>query len=120
MTAMPNSKLLKNQKPVCSVVLVAKPEFEHESSRTQCEPKLTVVIVAASQQASEAKVLGKKQASAQNVQSGVREVTAAAVAQVVHETIAIVVVIAMTAANVRLVQIVRLEPSEHLAKISHQ
>jgi hypothetical protein len=53
MTAMPNSKLLKNQKPVCSVVLVAKPEFEHESSQTQCEPKLTVVIVAASQQASE-------------------------------------------------------------------
>jgi hypothetical protein len=47
-------------------------------------------------------------------------VTAAAVAQVVHETIAIVVVIAMTAANVRLVQIVRLEPSEHLAKIFHQ
>jgi hypothetical protein len=50
-------------------------------------------------------------------------VTAAAVAQVVHETIAIVVVIAMTAANVRLVQIVRLESnaaSERLAKISHQ
>jgi hypothetical protein len=53
MTAMPNSKLLKNQKPVCLVVLVAKPEFEHESSQTQCEPKPTVAIVAASQQASE-------------------------------------------------------------------
>jgi hypothetical protein len=53
MKAMLNSKLLKNQKPVCSVVLVAKPEYEHESSQTQCEPKLTVAIVVASQQASE-------------------------------------------------------------------
>jgi hypothetical protein len=53
MTAMPNLKLLKNQKPVCSVALVAKPEFEHELSRTQCEPKPIAVIVVASQQASE-------------------------------------------------------------------
>jgi hypothetical protein len=82
--------------------------------------KQIVVTVGASQRASEAKILVKIQASAQ---SEVREVTVEAVAQVVHETTAIVVVIAMIvmiAASAPRVQIVRLEPSEHPAKTYHQ
>jgi hypothetical protein len=50
-------------------------------------------------------------------------VTVEAVAQVVHETTAIVVVIAMIvmiAASAPRAQIVRLEPSEHPAKTYHQ
>jgi hypothetical protein len=82
--------------------------------------KQIVVTVGASQRASEAKILVKIQASAQ---SEVREVTVEAVAQVVHETTAIVVVIAMIvmiAASAPRAQIVRLEPSEHPAKTYHQ
>jgi hypothetical protein len=82
--------------------------------------KQIVVTVGASQRASEAKILVKIQASAQ---SEVREVTVEAVAQVVHETTAIVVVIAMIvmiAASAPRVQIVRLEPNEHPAKTYHQ
>jgi hypothetical protein len=82
--------------------------------------KQIVVTVGASQRASEAKILVKIQASAQ---SEVCEVTVEAVAQVVHETTAIVVVIAMIvmiAASASRAQIVRLEPSEHPAKTYHQ
>jgi hypothetical protein len=82
--------------------------------------KQIVVTVGASQRASEAKILVKIQASAQ---SEVREVTVEAVAKVVHETTAIVVVIAMIvmiAASAPRAQIVRLEPSEHPAKTYHQ
>jgi hypothetical protein len=79
--------------------------------------KQIVVTVGASQRASEAKILVKIQASAQ---SEVREVTVEAVAQVVHETTAIVVVIVMIAASAPRAQIVRLEPSEHPAKTYHQ
>jgi hypothetical protein len=85
--------------------------------------KQIVVTVGVSQQASEAKILVKMQASAQSVQSEVHEVTVEAVAQVVHETTAIVVVIAMIvmiAASAPRAQIVRLEPSEHPAKTYHQ
>jgi hypothetical protein len=88
MTAMPNLKLLKNQKPVCSVVLVAKPEFEHELSRTQCEPKLTVVIVAASQQASEQPSHVKSEPSgltAENAKNEVIEARAKSVRHARHE-----------------------------------
>jgi hypothetical protein len=82
--------------------------------------KQIVVTVGVSQQASEAKILVKMQASAQSVQSEVHEVTVEAVAQVVHETTAIVVVIAMIAASAPRAQIVRLEPSEHPVKTFHQ
>jgi hypothetical protein len=82
--------------------------------------KQIVVTVGVSQQASEAKIRVKMQASAQSVQSEVREVTVEAVAQAVHETTAIVVVIEMIAASAPRAQIVRLEPSEHPAKTYHQ
>jgi hypothetical protein len=84
MTAMPNLKLLKNQKPVCSVVLVAKPEFEHELSRTQCEPKLTVVIVAASQQASEQPSHVKSEPSGLTAENAKNEVIEARAKSVRH------------------------------------
>jgi hypothetical protein len=111
---------LKSQRLVCSVELAAKPVCVLESNLTRCVQKQIVVTVGASQRASEAKILVKIQASAQ---SEVREVTVEAVAQVVHETTAIVVVIAMIvmiAASAPRVQIVRLEPSEHPAKTYHQ
>jgi hypothetical protein len=108
---------LKSQRLVCSVELAAKPVCVLESNLTRCVQKQIVVTVGASQRASEAKILVKIQASAQ---SEVREVTVEAVAQVVHETTAIVVVIAMIEASAPRVQIVRLEPSEHPAKTYHQ
>jgi hypothetical protein len=111
---------LKSQRLVCSVELAAKPVCVLESNLTRCVQKQIVVTVGASQRASEAKILVKIQASAQ---SEVREVTVEAVAQVVHETTAIVVVIGMIvmiAASAPRVQIVRLEPSEHPAKTYHQ
>jgi hypothetical protein len=111
---------LKSQRLVCSVELAAKPVCVLESNLTRCVQKQIVVTVGASQRASEAKILVKIQASAQ---SEVREVTVEAVAQVVHETTAIVVVIAMIvmiAASAPRAQIVRLEPSEHPAKTYHQ
>jgi hypothetical protein len=76
--------------------------------------KQIVVTVGASQRASEAKILVKIQASAQ---SEVREVTVEAVAQVVHEMTAIVVVIAASAPRA---QIAHLEPSGHPAKTYHR
>jgi hypothetical protein len=108
---------LKSQRLVCSVELAAKPVCVLESNLTRCVQKQIVVTVGASQRASEAKILVKIQASAQ---SEVREVTVEAVAQVVHETTAIVVVIAMIVASAPRVQIVRLEPNEHPAKTYHQ
>jgi hypothetical protein len=108
---------LKSQRLVCSVELAAKPVCVLESNPTRCAQKQIVVTVGESQRASEAKILVKTQASAQ---SEVREVTVEAVAQVVHETTAIVVVIAMIAASAPRAQIVRLEPSEHPAKTYHQ
>jgi hypothetical protein len=112
---------LKNQRLVCSAELVARPEYALESNPTLCVQKQTVVTVGASQQASEAKVLAKMQASAQNVPSEARVVTGEVVVQAVHETTAIVVVTAMIAASALRVQIVvHPEPSEHLAKIYHQ
>jgi hypothetical protein len=88
MTAMPNLKLLKNQKPVCSVVLVAKPESEHESSQTQCEPKLIAAIVAASQQASEQPSRVKSEPNgltAENAKNEVIEARAKSVRHARHE-----------------------------------
>jgi hypothetical protein len=114
---------LKSQRLVCSVELAAKPVCVLESNPTRCAQKQIVVTVGVSQRASEAKILVKMQASAQSVQSEVHEVTVEAVAQVVHETTAIVVVIAMIvmiAASASRAQIVRLEPSEHPAKTYHQ
>jgi hypothetical protein len=111
MTAMPNLKLLKNQKPVCSVVLVAKPEFEHELSRTQCEPKLTVVIVAASQQASEQPSHVKSEPSgltAENAKNEVIEARAKSVRHARHEQ------------KEQKGQNEQREQSEHLGKIFHQ
>jgi hypothetical protein len=108
MTAMPNSKLLKNQKPVCSVVLVAKPEFEHESSQTQCEPKLTVAIVVASQQASEQPSRVKSEPNgltAENAKNEVIEARAKSVRHARHEQNG---------------QNEHREQSEHLGKIFHQ
>jgi hypothetical protein len=96
------------------VELAAKLVCALESSQTRCAPKQTVVTVGASQQASEAKVLDKMQASAQNLQSEVRVVTVAVVVQAVHETTATVVV------SAPLAQIVLLVPSEHPAKTYHQ
>jgi hypothetical protein len=75
------------------------------------------VTVGVSQQASEAKILVKTQASAQ---SEVRAVTVEVVAQVVHEMTAIVEVIAVIAARAPRAQIERHEPSEHPAKTYHQ
>jgi hypothetical protein len=111
---------LKSQRLVCSVELAAKPVCVLESNPTRCAQKQIVVTVGVSQWASEAKILVKMQASAQSAQSEVREVTVEAVAQVVHETTAIAVVIVMIAASAPRVQIVRLEPSEHPAKTYHQ
>jgi hypothetical protein len=111
MTAMPNLKLLKNQKPVCSVVLVAKPEFEHESSQTQCEPKLTVAIVVASQQASEQPSHVKSEPSgltAENAKNEVIEARAKSVRHARHEQ------------KEQKGQNEHREQSEHLGKIFHQ
>jgi hypothetical protein len=111
MTAMPNLKLLKNQKPVCSVVLVAKPEFEHESSQTQCEPKLTVAIVVASQQASEQPSRVKSEPNgltAENAKNEVIEARAKSVRHARHEQ------------KEQKGQNEHREQSEHLGKIFHQ
>jgi hypothetical protein len=111
MTAMPNSKLLKNQKPVCSAVLVAKPEFEHELSRTQCEPKLTAAIVVASQQASEQPSRVKSEPNgltAENAKNEVIEARAKSVRHARHEQ------------KEQKGQNEHREQSEHLGKIFHQ
>jgi hypothetical protein len=105
MTAMPNLKLLKSQKPVCSVVLVAKPEFEHELSRTQCEPKLTAAIVAASQQASEQPSRVKSEPSGLTAENAKNEVIEARVKSVRHA---------------RHGQNEHREQNAHLGKIFHQ
>jgi hypothetical protein len=108
---------LKSQRLVCSVELAAKPVCVLESNPTRCVQKQIVATVGVSQQASEAKIRGKMQASAQSEQSGVREMTVEAAAQVVHEMTAIVVVIAASAPRA---QIAHLEPSGHPAKTYHR
>jgi hypothetical protein len=111
MKAMPNSKLLKNQKPVCSVVLVAKPEYEHESSQTQCEPKLTAVIVVANQQASEQPSHVKSEPNGLTAENAKNEVIEARAKSVRH---------ARPGQNGQNGQNEHREQNAHLGKIFHQ